>query len=48
MINFEEEVAKFKLCVEVEEVEENVNNNDLADLIDIVEKAVKEKNSIGR
>lgn len=48
MINFDDEVAKFKPCLEIEEVEDNVNNNELADIIDIIEEAVKEKNSVIR
>lgn len=42
MINFEEEVAKFKPSLEVEQVEDVIHNNDLTDLTDIIKIIMKD------
>lgn len=42
MINFEEEVERFKPSLEVEEVEDAVMNMDLTDMSDILMDMVKE------
>ena len=44
MINYEEELKKFKLCLEVGEVEEAIHNQELTDVIDIV-KEMLDKNT---
>lgn len=36
MINFEEELAKFKPSLDVDQAEEAINNNDLTDVTDIL------------
>ncbi len=44
MINFEEEVVKFKPSLEVEEAEEAIFNNDSKDVTDIIQEMLKEIN----
>ncbi len=43
MINFEEELKKFKPSLEVEEAEEAIYNRDLTDMTDILLEMMKEK-----
>lgn len=43
MLNFKEELEKFKPSLEIEEVEDAINNNDLTDLTDIIKDLIKEK-----
>ena len=38
MINFEEELKKFKPCLEVDGVEEAVKERDLSDVIDLLRR----------
>lgn len=42
MIDFEEELKKFKPSLEVEEAEEAIYNQDLTDLTDILREMMKE------
>ena len=42
MIDFEEELKKFKPSLEVEEAEEAVYNQDLTDMTDILREMMKE------
>jgi len=42
MIDFEEELKKFKLSLEVEEAEEAIYNQDLTDMTDILREMMKE------
>lgn len=42
MLNYEEELKKFKPCLEVEEAEEAIYNHDLADMTDILQEMLKE------
>ncbi len=42
MINFEEELAKFKPSLDVDQAEEAINNNDLTDVTDILKDIMKE------
>lgn len=42
MIDFEEELKKFKPSLEVEEVEEAIYNQDLTDMTDILREMMKE------
>lgn len=44
MIDFEEELKKFKPSLEVEEAEEAIYNRDLADVTDILFELMREKN----
>lgn len=43
MINFDEEISKFKPSLEVEQAEDVIKNNDLTDLTDIIKTIMKEK-----
>ena len=43
MLNFEEELKKFKPCLEVEEIEEAVYQEDLTDMTDILKKVMEHK-----
>ena len=42
MIDFEEELKKFKPSLEVEEAEEAIYNQDLTDMTDILREKMKE------
>jgi len=42
MIDFEEELKKFKPSLEVEEAEETIYNQDLTDMTDILREMMKE------
>jgi hypothetical protein len=41
MINYEEELKKFKPCLDVEEVESAVYSQDLTDVIDILKEMME-------
>lgn len=43
MLNFEEELKKFKPCLEVEEIEEAVYQEDLTDVTDIIKEVMQQK-----
>lgn len=43
MLNFEEELKKFKPCLEVEEIEEAVYQEDLTDMTDILKEVMQVK-----
>ena len=43
MLNYEEELKKFKPCLDVDEVEDAIYSRDLTDVIDIVTEADKEE-----
>ncbi len=42
MINYEEELKKFKPSLEINEAEESIYKNDLTDVTDIIEDMLKE------
>ena len=42
MLNFEEELKKFKPSLEVEDIEQAVYNEDLADLTDILREMMEQ------
>ncbi|MEE1243226.1 hypothetical protein [Frisingicoccus sp.] len=42
MINFDEELKKYKPSLEVDQAEEAIQRNDLRDVIDIVEEMMQE------
>lgn len=42
MINFDEEIKKFQLSLEVEEAEDAIYNNDVPDLTDLINKIVED------
>ena len=43
MLNFEEELKKFKPCLEVEDIEEAVYQEDLTDMTDILKEYMLQK-----
>jgi hypothetical protein len=43
MLNFEEELKKFKPCLEVEDIEEAVYQEDLTDVTDIIKEVMQQK-----
>ena len=43
MLNYEEEIKKFKPCLEVEDIEEAVYQEDLTDLTDILKEVMQQK-----
>ena len=43
MINFEEELAKFKLSKEVDEVEQLLRNQTVSDIADLLAEVMQEK-----
>ena len=42
MINFEEELKKFRPSLEVEDVEESIYNQDLTDMADLLVRMLQE------
>ncbi|MCR4755265.1 MAG: hypothetical protein K5868_07000 [Lachnospiraceae bacterium] len=42
MINFEEELKKFKPSIEIEDAEDAIYNQDLDDMTDVLVKFIKE------
>ena len=42
MINFEEEIKKFKPCLEIEEAEEAIYKYDTKDVADILQEMITE------
>lgn len=42
MLNFEEELKKFKPSLEVEEAEDAIYDRDLTDMTDIMQEIIKE------
>lgn len=43
MINFEEELKKYKPSLEIEEAEDAIYNRDMTDVMDILQEMLKEK-----
>lgn len=41
MINYEEELKKFKPCLDVDEIEGAVYTRDLTDIVDILQEMLK-------
>ena len=53
MLNYEEELKKFKPCLDVDEVEDAIYSRDLTDVIDILKEMMKndkpeQENGCGR
>lgn len=46
MINFDEEVRKFKPCLEVSEAEDAIYENDIKDITDVLEEMLQQLNQI--
>ena len=42
MLDFEEELKKFHPSLEIDQVEENVYSNNLADVTDLIDEMLKE------
>ena len=43
MLNYEEEIKKFKPCLEVEDIEEAVYQEDLSDMTDLLQEVMDKK-----
>ena len=43
MLNFDEELKKFKPCLEVEEIEEAVYQEDLTDITAVLKEVMQQK-----
>lgn len=43
MINFNEEILKFKPIVEIEDIEDSVINDEIYDIIDIIKEITKDR-----
>lgn len=44
MINFDEEVRKFKPCLEVSQAEDAIYKNDVKDITDVLEEMLQQIN----
>lgn len=42
MLDFEEELKKFRPSLEIDQVEDNIYNNNLADVTDLMDEMIKE------
>ena len=42
MLDFEEELKKFRPSLEIDQVEDNFYNNNLADVTDLMDEMIKE------
>jgi hypothetical protein len=47
MINFEEELKKFKPSLEIDKAEDAIYQNDLRDVMDLIEEITKELKAAG-
>lgn len=45
MINYEEELKKFQLCLDVDDAEGAIYQQDLTDVIDVLKEMLKENES---
>ncbi|MDD6844129.1 MAG: hypothetical protein PUE32_00940 [Clostridia bacterium] len=48
MIDFEEEIKKFKPCLEVEDAEDAIYNNNVPDVTDLINKILEDARKSGR
>ena len=48
MINFDEEVRKFKTCLEVSQSEDAIYKNDVKDITDVLEEMMQQVKSTQR
>ncbi|NLL70067.1 MAG: hypothetical protein GX238_02925 [Epulopiscium sp.] len=44
MIDFKEELKKYKPCLEVEDLESDIRSDEIQDLLDILQSIVKKQN----
>ncbi|MFP4698036.1 MAG: hypothetical protein ACLFMO_04950 [Eubacteriales bacterium] len=42
MINFDEELKKYKPCLEIEQTEDSIYNYDVKDITDVLQEILKE------
>lgn len=42
MINFEDEIKKYKPILEIDEIEDEIANDDIIDVMDILKKFLKD------
>ena len=47
MIDFEEEIKKFKPCLEVEDAEDAIYNNNVPDVTDLINKILNQALNLG-
>lgn len=45
MFDFKKEINRFKPILEIDEVENSINTNEVQDIMDLLELAIKEKKS---
>ena len=48
MIDFEEEIKKFKPCLEVEDAEDAIYSNNVPDVRDLINKILEDARKSGR
>ena len=48
MIDFEEDIKKFKPCLEVEDAEDAIYNNNVPDVTDLINKILEDARKSGR
>ena len=48
MIDFEEEIKKFKPCLEVEDAEDAIYNDNVPDVTDLINKILEDARKSGR
>ena len=48
MIDFEDEIKKFKPCLEVEDAEDAIYNNNVPDVTDLINKILEDARKSGR
>ena len=48
MIDVEEEIKKFKPCLEVEDAEDAIYNNNVPDVTDLINKILEDARKSGR
>ena len=46
MIDFEEEIKKFKPCLEVEDAEDAIYNNNVPDVTDLINKILEDARTV--
>ena len=44
MINFDDEILKFKPIIEIDDIEDSVTNDEIYDIIDIIKEITMERN----
>ncbi len=44
MINFDDEILKFKPIIEIDDIEDSVTNDEIYDIIDIIKEITMDRN----